>query len=177
MQRNKFLGAILSQLFDRRSLMRSKDDERSIEALCDALLAAQDDVSGVKIAATVLGRYGALTPEEKAAFYVYLNSELDIDAAQIAQFPGGATPFDCVADQRDKTDHIKNCTPPVPLDHRSDKAGAVSRRAKRWRQHASRSQRGINSKLSIFAGHIAELAGSAAHLIHIKTISGREISH
>jgi malonyl-CoA decarboxylase len=86
MQRNRFLGDILSQLFDRRgAALRAKDDTRDIYALCEALLSAEGEVSGFRLAATVLDRYAELSSDDKTAFFYYLNSELDIDAAQVAQ--------------------------------------------------------------------------------------------
>ncbi|MCG3269496.1 malonyl-CoA decarboxylase [Yoonia sp. I 8.24] len=85
MQRNRFLGDILSQLFDRRGALHGKDDTRDIYALCQALLSAEGEVSGFRLAATVLERYAALTADDKTAFFYYLNSDLDIDAAKIAE--------------------------------------------------------------------------------------------
>ncbi|WP_341368414.1 malonyl-CoA decarboxylase domain-containing protein [Yoonia sp. BS5-3] len=84
MRRNRFLGDILSQLFDRRGLMRGKDDTRDIFALCGALLSSEGEVSGLRLASTVLARYATLDEEEKTAFFRYLNTELEIDAAHIA---------------------------------------------------------------------------------------------
>jgi len=85
MQRNRFLGDLLSQLFDRRSYMRGKDDTRDIFELCQALLSAEGQVSGLRLAATILDRYAALEQNEKTAFFQFLNNELDIDAQQVAR--------------------------------------------------------------------------------------------
>lgn len=58
MQRNWFFGELLTQLFQRRApLFGSKDDTRSIIELCDALLSAEGEVSGYRIASTLLKRY------------------------------------------------------------------------------------------------------------------------
>ena len=84
MQRNRFLGDILSTLFDRSETLRSTDDARDIFDLCRALLSAEGDVSGQDLAATVLGRYRALDESEKPAFFEFLNDELDIDATALA---------------------------------------------------------------------------------------------
>jgi hypothetical protein len=84
MQRNRFLGDMLSQLFDRRNFKRGKDDTRDIFELCQALLSAKGEVSSLRLAATILARYADLESDEKTAFFHYLNSELDIDAAAIA---------------------------------------------------------------------------------------------
>ncbi len=85
MRRNRFLGDILSQLFDRRGLMRGKDDTRDIFELCSALMSSEGEVSGLRLASTVLARYATLDDDEKAAFFHYLNAELEIDAAHIAE--------------------------------------------------------------------------------------------
>ena len=85
MRRNRFLGDILSQLFDRRGLMRGKDDNRDIFELCAALLSSEGEVSGLRLASSVLARYATLNDDEKAAFFTYLNTELEIDAPHIAE--------------------------------------------------------------------------------------------
>ncbi|AXI44789.1 decarboxylase [Sulfitobacter sp. SK012] len=84
MQRNRFLGDLLSQLFDPRSLMRGKNDTRDIYALCHALMSAEGEVSGLGLASTILARYAALNSAEKTAFFMFLNSEFDIDAEKTA---------------------------------------------------------------------------------------------
>lgn len=84
MQRNRFLGDLLSQLFDRRSIMRNKDDQRDIYMLCDALLSAEGEVSGLRLASSILTLYADLNTDEKLAFFQYLNSELEIDAEDLA---------------------------------------------------------------------------------------------
>lgn len=85
MQRNRFLGDLLSQLFDRSGVMRGKDDKRDIYELCAALLSAEGEVSGLQIAATVLARYAALDDDGKTGFFHYLNTDLDIDGGKIAR--------------------------------------------------------------------------------------------
>lgn len=84
MQRNRFLTDILSTLFDRRNAQLRADDARDIYQLCDALLSQEGDVSGQKLAAGILERYRDLTDDEKAAFFGYLNDDLDIDVAALA---------------------------------------------------------------------------------------------
>lgn len=84
MQRNRFLGDILSTLFDRTGKLRGTDDTRDIFELCAALLSAEGEVSGQKLAATVLARYRALDRNEKVAFFTYVNDALDIDAAALS---------------------------------------------------------------------------------------------
>ena len=85
MQRNRFLGDLLSQLFDRRGLMRGRDDARDIFQLCEALLSAEGEVSGLGLASTVLARYQDLSAEEKLGFFQFLNTELEFDPAEVAR--------------------------------------------------------------------------------------------
>lgn len=84
MQRNRFLGDILSTLFDRSGSIYGADDKRDIYELCRALLSAEGEVSGQRLAATVLSRYRALTTDDKPTFFAFLNDELDIDASTLA---------------------------------------------------------------------------------------------
>ncbi len=84
MQRNRFLGDILSTLFERRAASLKADDTRDIYALCRALLSEEGEVSGQKLAGGILDRYRALTDEGKAAFFHMLNDALDIDAQALA---------------------------------------------------------------------------------------------
>jgi malonyl-CoA decarboxylase len=83
-QRNRFLGDILSTLFDRSGTIRSTNDKRDIYDLCTALLSAEGVVSGQTLAATVLERYRVLSDDEKLAFFAFLNDELDIDAPALS---------------------------------------------------------------------------------------------
>ena len=85
MQRNRFLGDLLSQLFDRRGIMRGKEDQRDIYMLCGALLSAEGEVSGLRLASSILARYVRLNGKEKLAFFRYLNADLEIDAANVAK--------------------------------------------------------------------------------------------
>jgi len=84
MQRNRFLGDLLAPLFDRTTTLRNPQDGRDIYLLCDALLSPEGQVSGLRLASAVLTHYAELNYEEKTAFFHYLNDQLDIDAAKIA---------------------------------------------------------------------------------------------
>lgn len=94
MHRTRFLGDILSTLFERSGIIRATNDTRDINTLCRALLSPEGQVSGQKLAATVLARYRALTPAEKTAFFAFLNDDLDIDAGTLADLAAryAATP-------------------------------------------------------------------------------------
>lgn len=84
MARTWVFGDLISNLFERKAQFRGTDDTRSITALCDALLSAEGEVSGIKIASNVLQRYAQLDPDGKRSFFNYLNDHLDVDADQIA---------------------------------------------------------------------------------------------
>lgn len=83
MQRNRFLTDMLSTLFDRTGAWSKPDETRDIQQLCIALLSKEGDVSGHKLAQAVLARYEELDPDEKRAFFQFLNDDLDIDVAAL----------------------------------------------------------------------------------------------
>lgn len=84
MQRNRFLPDILTTLFDRRRATQSDTDPRNITQLCEALLAEEGSVSGLKLAEIILARYRGLDDPEKLAFFAFINDALDIDAEHLA---------------------------------------------------------------------------------------------
>jgi len=84
MQRNKFLPEILVTLFDRHRGMRTDDDPRDIYELCNALIAQEGQVSGIKIAEVILARYRAFNEDAKLKFFQFMNESLDIDPDRLA---------------------------------------------------------------------------------------------
>lgn len=84
MQRNWAFGELLSRLFEKTLAARSQEDPRSLPELSEALLSAEGEVSGYKLAATVLAHYQSASDEQRLAFFDYLNTRLDLDAAQLA---------------------------------------------------------------------------------------------
>lgn len=85
MQRNWFLGDLLNQLLDRPGKGRGKDDKRSITELCEALLSAEGEVSGFRLASTILDRYQTLDDAQKLEFFIFLNDQLELDANRLAE--------------------------------------------------------------------------------------------
>ena len=83
MTRSSFLTDLLSTIFERRTATAIDDDGRSLEELCRALLSAAGEVSGSKIAAAILSRYGGLGRQGKAAFFRLLTEEFDLDPDQV----------------------------------------------------------------------------------------------
>ncbi|MDV7143304.1 malonyl-CoA decarboxylase family protein [Tropicimonas sp. TH_r6] len=83
MARTSFLGDLVSNLYG-LSRWPLGGDRRSIEDLCRALLSSAGEVAGLRLAASIFGRYQQMTTEEKFAFFTFLNEELDVDAAKVA---------------------------------------------------------------------------------------------
>jgi malonyl-CoA decarboxylase len=83
-RRNWVFGDLLSQLFARTGQVWGNDDTRSMTDLCEALLSAEGEVSGYKLAATLLDRYRSSDDTAKLAFFRHMNDALDIDAQQVA---------------------------------------------------------------------------------------------
>ena len=79
------LGGLLTTLFDRRPFGRKFSDNRPMVELCDALLAEETDVASPGLAIAALNRYAELDPDQKIAFFGYLNDSLDLDADEIAR--------------------------------------------------------------------------------------------
>ncbi|WP_136658964.1 malonyl-CoA decarboxylase [Nitratireductor sp. XY-223] len=79
MNRSRFLSDILSTIFERRYSASAAEDKRPIEEVCRSLLTGAGEVSGLKLARTIIARYGAMDPQEKEAFFRFLTEELDVD--------------------------------------------------------------------------------------------------
>ena len=85
MQRTRFLPDILTTLFDRRRAAHNDNDPRDIAQLCHALLTEEGEVSGVKLAETILAQYCAFDDEEKLGFFQLINDTFELDAARLAE--------------------------------------------------------------------------------------------
>ncbi|MYH56587.1 MAG: decarboxylase [Boseongicola sp. SB0675_bin_26] len=82
------LGDLLTTLLDRRPFGRKIEDGRKIKEVCLGLLTETDETSARQLAATILNRYRMLDRDRKIAFFEFLNDELDLDAARIAELAG-----------------------------------------------------------------------------------------
>ena len=67
MMRTTILGDLLSVLFERGQLSRLDRDKRD-DALCNALVSVEGDVSGHKLAASVISRYRTLKHKRNLIF-------------------------------------------------------------------------------------------------------------
>ncbi len=85
MRRSWVFGELLPTLFERMGAAKPHDDARTLTELSEALLSAEGEVSGYKLAATVLARYEAASDVERLEFFDYLNTHLDLDPLQLAE--------------------------------------------------------------------------------------------
>lgn len=88
MSTSNTLGELLSTLLERRPFSKKSDDPRSIEQQCLALLSERTEVSGLQLAASILNCYRLLDETQKAQFFEFLDKDLDVDAALIAEKAG-----------------------------------------------------------------------------------------
>jgi len=79
MSRISYLQDVLSSVFERGRIFRSSDDKRNIIELCDAIFSEKGEVSGSKLAATILTKYEELTLEEKHSFFSHIVENFDLD--------------------------------------------------------------------------------------------------
>lgn len=79
MSRISYLQDVLSSVFERGRIFRGGDDKRGIVALCDAIFSERGEVSGSKLAATVLAKYEELSFEEKREFFSHIVDNFDLD--------------------------------------------------------------------------------------------------
>jgi malonyl-CoA decarboxylase len=96
MNRTRFLSDILSTIFERRYSGSSAVDKRPIDEVCRALLTGAGEVSGLKLARTILERFSQMAEEEKLAFFSFLTEELDVDVEAVmesaSQYAGERSP-------------------------------------------------------------------------------------
>ncbi len=85
MRRSWAFGNLFSNLFEWTGAERQHDDGRSLPELSEALLSTEGEVSGYKIAATILDRYKGADDAEKLIFFNYMNSHLDLKAERLAE--------------------------------------------------------------------------------------------
>ena len=82
---SNFLQDLISSLLERTPKFGAVNDTRSIEELCEALLAATGENSIKGLSATILERYQTLDGEGKLAFFQMLADRLDVDADRILE--------------------------------------------------------------------------------------------
>ena len=85
MAERSFLGDMLTTIFERRRVPPNSGDDRSLISLCQSLLDAEGEVSGLKLAQTILDRYAVLSSEEKLDFFLFLNNALEVDMTALTE--------------------------------------------------------------------------------------------
>ncbi len=78
------LSELLTTLLDRPTFGWKSTDSNRIREDCVKLLAERAEFSGLQLAAKIFGEYDALNDEQKLAFFEFLNEDLDIDPASVA---------------------------------------------------------------------------------------------
>ena len=79
MRRNHLIGDLFSTLFDRRLPFSRYTDTRDILTMSHALLSAEGEVSGQRLAATIMERYTGLDDDAKFAFFQDLNEDFELN--------------------------------------------------------------------------------------------------
>ncbi len=80
----KPLSELLINLLDRPNFGWQTSDRHHIREDCIKLLAERAEISGLQLAAKILGQYDALKHNERIAFFEFLNQDLDIDPTIVA---------------------------------------------------------------------------------------------
>jgi len=80
----KPLSELLINLLDRPNFGWQTSDRHYIREDCIKLLAERAEISGLQLAAKILGQYDALQHNERIAFFEFLNQDLDIDPTIVA---------------------------------------------------------------------------------------------
>lgn len=78
------LSELLTTLLDRPAFGWKSTDSHRIREDCVKLLAERAEISGLQLAARIVGEYDALNDEQKLAFFEFLNENLDIDPTLVA---------------------------------------------------------------------------------------------
>lgn len=80
-----FFGGLISTVFERRYRGALSDDMvgRSTTQLAKDLLGSRGEVSGSTLARLILDRYGAMTADEKRAFFEFMTHGLEINAQDV----------------------------------------------------------------------------------------------
>lgn len=79
MSRMSYLQNVLSSVFERGKIFRGQDDSRNLKVLCDAIFSEKGEVSGVKLAASVLSKYESLDREHKLEFFNHVIEQFGLD--------------------------------------------------------------------------------------------------
>ncbi len=85
MSRIAFIQDLLSSVFTRDDSPDADLDTRSLQTLCDSLLSERGEVSGNRLANSLLNRFVTSSEEEKLDFFQMLCTRFDIDVTQVKE--------------------------------------------------------------------------------------------
>ncbi len=76
-----FLGDLFGRIADAGKFLTGLNETREADltGLCDTLVSGRGEATGLAIACTILDRYAALTPAQKAAFFGVLSARFGVD--------------------------------------------------------------------------------------------------
>lgn len=83
MRSSGFFTDLIATLFERTSWLEAPASERPLRDMCNELLAGNGEVTGMRIARTILSRYRSMSEPDKIAFFEFLTEELDVDAGEV----------------------------------------------------------------------------------------------
>nr|WP_126975504.1 malonyl-CoA decarboxylase [Frigidibacter oleivorans] len=78
-----FFSDLMGTLFERRPSAPAAQSRRPLAELCEALLSAQGEVSGVRLAAEILSGYRALSAADRQEFFRHMARALDLDPGRV----------------------------------------------------------------------------------------------
>jgi malonyl-CoA decarboxylase len=83
MRAGSFLGDLIATLLERTSRLEGAAGDRSLNDLCGELLAGNGEVTGMRIARSILARYRETNEAGKTGFFEFLTEKLDVDARAV----------------------------------------------------------------------------------------------
>jgi malonyl-CoA decarboxylase len=83
MRSSGFFTDLIATLFERTSWLEAPAGEQPVRDMCNALLAGNGEVTGMRVARAILSRYRSMDETEKIAFFEFLTEDLDIDARDV----------------------------------------------------------------------------------------------
>ncbi len=84
MASTSYLGELLSTILERPRILRRARKDGSLAKLSEALLHERTEVASLQIASDILARFSLSDADERAAYFQYMNNELDVDPTEIA---------------------------------------------------------------------------------------------
>jgi malonyl-CoA decarboxylase len=80
---SSFFADFLTTLLERTPWMDTSTAGKPTKDLCQSLFSGHGEISGIRIAGTILARYEQMGESERVDFFQYLTEELDVDAQAV----------------------------------------------------------------------------------------------